>query len=212
MLIEFQQCNKLIETLHGTTVKKVFHVGAHIGEEAALYHAHGVTNVVWFEANETLLPTLDAQIRRYPMAQFIVPHPLFDENKKLKLNITNNPQSSSVFELGTHANHYPGIVVNQIKEVQAYRLDSLIEVQPPYLPWIDCDFINIDTQGAELAVLKGMGKHLRQPSLKGIYLEVNAEPLYKDIPLVTEIDGYLAENGFQRALTAWTKDGWGDAF
>lgn len=212
MLIEFQQCQQLIQALHGSAIKKVYHVGAHIGEESALYHAHGVEHVVWFEANEALLPALQQNIARYPMQQFIAPYPLFSENKTLKLNITNNPQSTSVFELGKHAEYYPGIVVNQVREVQAYRLDALMAVDPPYLPFTDCDFINIDTQGAELAILKGMGQYLRQPSLKGIYLEVNSEPLYKGIPLVSEIDGYLMDHGFQRMLSAWTKDGWGDAF
>jgi FkbM family methyltransferase len=211
MLIDFARCNKLIEALHGKFVRKIFHVGAHVGEEAAIYAANGVDQVIWFEANEALLHSLNQNICGFDMNQFVVPYALFDETKTLKFNITNNYQSSSVFALGKHAEYYPQIVVNEVREVQAFRLDSLIEVKPSYLPWWDFDFINIDTQGAELAVLKGLGKYIDQVSIKGVFLEVNSEMLYEGIPLVPEIDGFLSEHGFIRVLTAWTKDGWGDA-
>lgn len=212
MLIDFSQCNRLIEILHGIPVKKIYHIGAHVGEEASIYSDNKVEQVVWFEANESLLPALSKNISKYNMKQFIAPYALFDENKALKFNVTNNFQSSSIFELDKHAIYYPQIVVNEVKDIMAYRLDSLIEVEPCYLPWFDFDFINIDTQGAELAVLKGLGKYISQPSIKGIFLEVNSEPLYKGIPLISEIDAFLSRQSFYRILTKWTNDGWGDAF
>ncbi|MBF0329837.1 MAG: FkbM family methyltransferase [Nitrospirae bacterium] len=212
MLIDFSKCNRLIGALYSKPVKKIYHVGAHIGEEAFIYAANKVEKVVWFEANDSLLQSLSENISKYDIEQFIVPYALFDENKVLKLNVTNNFQSSSVFELDRHSAYYPQIIVSEIKEVQAYRLDSLIEAKQCHLPWIDFDFINIDTQGSELAVLKGLGNYISQQSLKGIFLEVNSESLYKGIPLVSEIDEFLARHSFFRVLTNWTKEGWGDAF
>lgn len=213
MLIEFAQCNQLIRALHGAAVKNVCHVGAHVGEEAAAYASNQVEQVIWFEANETLLPRLSQNIAQFSgMQQFIAPYALFHENAQLDFHVTNNFQSSSLFEIDKHAQYYPGITVQETKPVQAYRLDSLFELQPPYLPWTDVEFMNIDTQGAELAVLKGMGRYLDQASMKGIYLEVNSESLYKGIPLLPEIDSFLAEHGYCRVRTAWTQQGWGDAF
>lgn len=211
MLIEFSKCNSLIESLHGARVKKIFHVGAHIGEEAGVYAQNHVESVIWFEANTDLIPILNANISVYAMNQMIAPFALFNENKVLQFNITNNFQSSSFFDLEKHAEYYPQILVTGTKELQVFRLDSLIDVQPNCLPWHDFGFINIDTQGAELAVLQGLGKYIAMDSIKGIYLEVNSEPLYKDIPLVGEIDVFLDGFGFKRIITDWTDAGWGDA-
>lgn len=205
-------CNNIVQSLYGRKIKKIFHVGAHVGEEAKIYYDNHVEQVIWFEANEDLVPVLNNNIQRYNMKQMIVPYALFDENSELKFNITNNFQSSSLFSLDKHEEYYPQIVVSEIKNVQAFRLDSLIEVDPVYLPWHDFDFINIDTQGAELAILKGLGKHIEQTSLLGIYLEVNSEHLYKNIPLVSEIDAFLEKYRFKRIITKWTPEGWGDAF
>jgi hypothetical protein len=108
--------------------------------------------------------------------------------------------------LERHAKYYPNIKVIEQKQVMACRLDCLDN-----LAFYDFEFINIDTQGAELAILKGMGGLILSPSIKGIYLEVNKEALYKDIPLVDEIDEYLINYGFIRVLSKWTNEGWGDA-
>ncbi len=145
------------------------------------------------------------------MDQKIVPYGLFEENKLMKFNVTNNFQSSSIFELKDHSIFYPEIHVTETKEVQCYRLDSLIQVSPSYLPWHDFDFINVDTQGAELAVLKGLGLYLNQGSIKGVYLEVNERSLYENIPLVDEIDTFMRQHGFARLVSHWTDEGWGDA-
>lgn len=212
MLIEFSKCCRLIETIFDTPVRKVCHIGAHHGEEAATYHANGVQSVMWFEANEALLPVLRAHVKQYPMEQFILPHPLLDENRLVQLNITNNSQATSVFALDRVTEFYPQIVVEEVREVQGYRLDSLMAKTPAYLPWTDPDFLNIDTQGAELAILKGMGDYLDQASLKGIYLEVNWDTLYKDAPVIGEIDEFLLSHGFVRVMTYWTNAIWGDAF
>jgi FkbM family methyltransferase len=211
MLIEFKDCCHIIEAIHGRGIKKAFHVGAHLGEEAVSYAASGVEKVCWFEANQDLIGPLSEQLKTSNINHFIVPFGLHDTNTTLQLNITNGLQSSSFYELGTHAEHYPMIAVTERREMQVFRLDSLMDANPPVLPWVDFDFLNIDTQGAELAVLKGLGHHLADVQLCGIYLEVNSEPLYEGIPLIGEIDAYLEAYGFVRVMTAWTNAGWGDA-
>jgi FkbM family methyltransferase len=211
MLINFSKCVQLIEALHGEKVKKIFHVGAHAGEEAAAYAESGVDSVVWFEANTDLIPALSVNVNKFRLSNTIIPYGLFNENKVLKFNVTNNFQSSSLFELGSHSQYYPGIKVVESKNIHCYRLDALMDVNPPLLPWLDFNFINIDTQGAELAVLQGLGRHIDNASIKGIYLEINKESLYLGIPLVDEIDKYLKTYGFHRVLSAWTQEGWGDA-
>lgn len=211
MLINFQKCLDIVNSIHDSPIKRVFHIGAHEGQEAASYAQCDVQKVTWFEANPHLITKLENHVSQYQIDSQIIPYALWEESKELELNVTNYDQSSSVFELDKHTNYYPTIVVKEKIKIAAYRLDALIEVSPKFLNWHDFDFINIDTQGAELAILKGFGKYLSSDSLKAIYLEVNSETLYKNIPLVDEIDNFLAEFNFHRCITAWTQAGWGDA-
>lgn len=212
MLIKYQKCCDIIKLVHDMSPTKVLHIGAHTGEEAVDYCNNGVKEVIWFEANQDLIPKLQEHITRFDMNQQICPVALWDKNEILKFKITNNFQSSSFFDLNTHSAHYPGIVVTEEKDVQALRLDSIILHPDNLLIFNDFEFINIDTQGAELAILKGFGNQINANSIKGIYLEVNKEKLYADIPLVNEIDAYLSQFDFYRIKTSWTAAGWGDAF
>jgi FkbM family methyltransferase len=211
MLINFKDCSNIIKILHGTTLKSVYHIGAHEGQEAQAYYENGVEKVIWFEANTDLIETLKDNINNYSLDSQIIPYALWNENTELDFNITNFNQSSSFFELGKHSEYYPNITVEAKKKIKAFRLDSLLEIGNDFLKWHDFDFINIDTQGSELAILQGLGKYLSLDSLKGIYLEVNAEQLYKGIPVIGEIDTYLAQFNFLRCKTVWSNAGWGDA-
>ena len=211
MLIDYKNCVELIRACHDMTPKKILHIGAHTGEEAGPYQANGAEQVIWFEANESLIPALQAHLQTVPLNQQIIPAALWDSDTKLKFKITNNPQSSSFFDLEDHAKFYPQITVSEEREIQAYRLESLLDATPRQVMFSDFEFINIDTQGAELAILKGMGKYLHQPSVKAIYLEINRQELYKKIPLVAEIDAFLQPHHFYRIKSKWTTEGWGDA-
>ena len=211
MLIDFKDCSNIIKSLHGTATEYIYHVGAHEGQEAQAYSENGVKKVIWFEANTDLIDVLNSNIKNYPIDNQIIPYALWNENTELEFNITNHNQSSSFFELENHAEYYPGIIVEAKKKIKAFRLDSLIAIGNNFIKWHNFDFINIDTQGAELAILQGLGNHLSIDSLKGIYLEVNSEELYKGIPVVQEIDAYLAKFNFLRCKTVWSNAGWGDA-
>lgn len=211
MLIDFKDCSNIIKLIHGTTTENVYHIGAHEGQEAQAYSEHGVKKAIWFEANTDLIKALESNINKHSLENQIIPYALWNENTELEFNITNHNQSSSFFELEKHAEYYPNITVERKKKIKAFRLDSLISIGNDFLKWHDFDFINIDTQGAELAILKGFGNYLSLESLKGIYLEVNAEQLYKGIPVVSEIDAYLAQFNFMRCKTVWSNAGWGDA-
>jgi FkbM family methyltransferase len=211
MLIKFEKCVDVIQSIHNSPINTIFHIGAHEGQEAESYAQFNVKKVAWFEANPNLISKLEAHVNKFPIENQIIPYALWDKTTELEFNITNYDQSSSIFALDKHSEYYPNIFVNQKIMINAFRLDSLIEVSPKYLKWDDFDFINIDTQGAELAILRGFGKYLSSTKLKAIYLEVNSEKLYKNIPLVNEIDDFLKNFDFFRCITSWTQSGWGDA-
>jgi FkbM family methyltransferase len=126
MLIDFNLCTKLIELTHGARVRKVYHIGAHEGEEASIYAQNMVSNVIWFEANMTLIEKLKKHIDSFKITQHIIPCALWDEDSYFDFHVTNNPQSSSFFELSKHSDYYPSITVDRIEKIKTYRLDTLI--------------------------------------------------------------------------------------
>lgn len=82
----------------------------------------------------------------------------------------------------------------------------------------DVDYLKVDVQGHELAVLKGGIASLKKAV--AIEIEVEFSPIYKNVPLFAHVDSFLKEQGFELAafphLETW-KHGrresliWGDA-
>jgi hypothetical protein len=123
--------------------------------------------------------------------------------EEISFKITNNGQSSSVFDFGSHEEHYPEIKLQKSEALLSSRLDSILpsDLRP--------NFLNLDIQGAEYQALQGLGDLL--DSFDYVYSEVNRTQLYKGIMEVAEIDRYLKDFGFVRVATSWTNAGWGDA-
>jgi len=76
-----------------------------------------------------------------------------------------------------------------ITNIKCRRLDSIWEELN-----IDFDFIKIDTQGADLNVIKSLGKYL--DNIVGIHTELNFRSFYENIYLFNYADKYLREKGF----------------
>jgi FkbM family methyltransferase len=72
--------------------------------------------------------------------------------------------------------------------VETRRLADVAEID-------DVDFIKMDVQGAELAVLENAGRLLDTCLL--IQTEVEFVPMYKDQPMFADVDRYLRSQGFQ---------------
>jgi len=184
---------------YNLNIKGVIHVGAHELEELSIYKKYNIneSNIIWFEANPYL-----ANKNKHRNVIHAAISDINDE--ELTLHITNNGQSSSLLELDKHAEYYPHIINIEEIKVKTKRLDSLIHDFDKY------NMINIDIQGCELMALKGLGDNIKK--LEYLYLEVNEEHLYKDCPLVGDIDEYVKQFGFYRLETSMTDKGWGDAF
>lgn len=205
MLIDFRQ----LFPRWDIKPKGVLHVGGNIGEEFPVYIGLGILNQIWFEPNPKLYEILSKKV---VVSGTIVAYDgcVGDENKDVVLHISNNAgQSSSILELGTHKEVHPDVHYVEDITVHMVRLDTMSgELWDRIIK--DVDFLNIDVQGAELKVLKGMGDLLHQ--FKSAYLEVNKAHLYEGCALVEEIDEYLATFGFERVETLWCGNtNWGDA-
>jgi FkbM family methyltransferase len=187
--------------------KGAFHVGASYGQEVEEYYKNGIEHTVWIEALRNVYSQLLLNLMPYKDA-IAINECVSDVNgKEVLFNVANNEgQSSSILEFGTHIKEHPTVkFVNRIK-METIRLDTLIKKYR--LDMSKYDFLNIDLQGAELMALKGLGDYLN--GFRYLYLEVNRAELYKECPMVEELDEYVKPFGFERVETKWTNFGWGD--
>ena len=204
MLIHFEEIKQILLSnnidIHGS-----FHLGAHDCEELDFYNRLGVKNenIVWVDAIPSKVT--EAKNRGIPNVYNAV---ITDKNdEEVIFHISNNVQSSSVLDFGTHSQEHPWVVyVDKIKQ-KSITIDTFFERNN-----IDAskyNFWNVDIQGAELMALRGAIQSIKYA--KVLYLEVNEKELYKNCGLITEIDDFLSQYHFKRVLTHMTIHGWGDA-
>jgi FkbM family methyltransferase len=204
MLIKFDEIKKVL-LYYKINITGGFHLGAHNCEELSFYNNLGLQNkdVVWIDA----IPEKVVQAKRRGIPNVYNAVITDKDDEEIIFNISNNGQSSSVLEFGTHSSAYPSIVyVNKIRQ-QSITIDTFFERNN-----IDAskyNFWNFDIQGAELLALKGATESIKYA--KAIYLEVNEKELYKKCGLVHEIDTFLSQYNFKRVYTIMTRVGWGDA-
>ena len=205
MLITF---DKLVQAFN-MKVTGIFHVGAHDCEEMTAYNRQGVPmqNTYWVEAMPDKIIT---NKQKYGENLNIYQAVVYDEdNAEVPFYITNNGESSSILEFGSHEKNHPQVFVVKKETMKTTRLDTLIEKNN--IPIEKLNFLNFDIQGVELRALKSMEKYLQH--IDYIYTEVNTEDVYKGCDKMNDIDKYLNEFGFQRTATyVITHIGWGDAF
>lgn len=190
-----------------TNRKGVIHVGGHEGEERFWYNKMGFKSVVWFEPIKDKYEILEENIKHISPPQIAYNFGISEVEGKHKFHIANNGQSSSLLEFGTHAKNHPNVkFINDI-EIECIRLDTFCKnsAYPDFY-----NFLNIDTQGTELSVIKSLGEYIKD--IDYIYTEVNTEEVYKGCALLSEIDEYLSKYGFIRIALKMTKANWGDAF
>jgi len=212
MLISMEKCVKT----NGAKFKGVIHIGAHLGEECESYRNNEIKNVIWVEANHKLMDSLKELTELLVPPEDNVMNQIFfnevltsKDNETIKFNITNNNQSSSILELGTHKDYYPHITIVETVELKSKRFDTIVKNEN-----IDMnlyDFINLDVQGAELEVLKGFGDILNNSNIKAIYTEINLEELYIGAPKLEELKKFLENYGFEMVLLETVPQQWGDA-
>lgn len=187
-------------------IKNIIHVGAHECEELNTYLSLGVDRIIWIEANPEKYAIIEDKISNFSYMHLFK----FDagnEETKTELNISNNGQSSSLMELGSHAIHYPNNqyvskVCVDVRTIGKYMDESGFELAK-------FNFLNLDIQGYELEALKGCSNLLE--GIDYVYTEINYEQVYKNNATAHELSSLLTTHGFKKD-TKKTEQGWGDAF
>ena len=191
---------------YNLNITGILHVGAHECEEIYAYEILiPRTKILWVEAMSNKVSLCKIKFPNILIEEAAVS----DKIENLTFNVSNNGQSSSLLELGTHLIMYPQIHYVNSFAVTTKVLSSIISKYD-----IPFNFLNLDIQGAELKAIKGMLDYL--PNIDYIYSEVNSDHVYKDCALIGEIDEYLSGFGFERVEIEWAVAEkvctWGDAF
>jgi FkbM family methyltransferase len=204
MLLSIESIREALAS-HNITLTGVFHVGAHECEELSLYKNLNVAkeNIVWVDAIPSKV--MQAKERGIPNVYNAVITDKDDE--EIEFHISNNGQSSSVLEFGTHTQEHPGIVYVATMQVHTITIDTFFSRNN--MDASNYNFWNFDIQGAELLALKGATQSIQHAN--ALYLEVNEKELYVHCGLIHEIDAFLSTHNFTRVLTNMTPHGWGDA-
>jgi FkbM family methyltransferase len=188
-----------------TSELTIFEIGACEGEDSIKYSKlFKKAKIYAFEPFPQNVEMIEKNLSKYKVQNVIV------FNKALSLNegtaefyvSDGRPEdapesdwdygnkSSSLLPPDKHAEMVPFIKFNKKITVETITIEVFCKSNN--LPVID--YIHMDVQGAELMVLQGAGKFIN--SIKAIWLEVAKVHLYKNQPLVDDINNFMVANNF----------------
>lgn len=137
----------------------------------------------------------------------VVPMAVSESDGCAEFNITASPASSSLLPIDDdNARQWIGggeiRVVNKTT-VPTIRLDTFMNLAGIHA----VDYLKIDAQGADLAVLKSSGNRLKD--FRKIYLEVSVtpHPVYQGCASKKETVEFLGERGFELVAVETQSDG-----
>jgi FkbM family methyltransferase len=173
----------------------IVEVGAHVGIDTLEFGVmYPKGRIISFEPQKDLFV---AAVERTWNAEnvSIFPYAISSEYSLQKFYVSSGAStgSSSLLNPTKHLEHHP--------DVQFDENDSQMVVTVPLgeackeLGIQKIDLLWIDTQGAELLVLKGAAEML--PHTSFIYLECSVDPLYEGGASYDEIKTFLSAHGFQ---------------
>lgn len=202
MLISSEKVKELLAQ-YNINIHSVLHIGSHICEEAHFYNELNAQDVIWIDANESLVHKMKKEGVDHVFHAVISD----EDDKDVIFNVANNGQSSSILELGTHKHEHPQIYYTHHIPSKTMTIDTFFKTHS--LDPTKYNFWNLDIQGAELKALKGGIQAIKSALV--IYIEVNEKELYQNCGMLGEIDALLESFHFKRVLTEMTPHSWGDA-
>ncbi len=152
--------------------------------------------VVGFEPDEREYINLSARKSQNKNVTYLNTLVHKEYSPKVKFNLYAVQQLSSLFQ--------PNVdLLSKFGKTDTWRVARSVEVKVDSLDnqlrknnIEDVDFVKIDTQGSELAVLEG-AKGILDGAAFGVYVEAEFTPVYKDQPLFSDVDTFLRRHGFQ---------------
>lgn len=182
------------ETLLQLNIKGIIHIGAHNCEEQDFYNSIGINDIFWIDANAK-----SDNIHNYLVSD--------NDGEEYTFNISNNTESSSMYNMKLHLIEYPDITYENTITLKSNTIDTIYNVnnidKTKYNMW------NICVQGAELKALQGGINNIN--NIDVIFTKVYNKELYDNCPTAYDIDNFLLKHNFDRVITEYTINGWGVA-
>ena len=208
MIFNLQQ----VQRATGVRITGAIHVGAFVGEELSDYRSLGLDNTILFEPQEKLYDMV--KFKCWPTEK-VFNIALGSEEQEVEMFVSDREggwrqgagASSSILEPKKHLAEHPEVTFPEKQEITVKRFDKFIEENDIDIKYHN--LLNIDVQGYELEVLKGIGEYLNKIDI--VIVEVNRDETYKDCALIEEVDEHLARFNFNRIAVVWQSQSWGDA-
>ena len=166
-------------------------VGARGGLAANWNQVAGMLRVIAFDPDARVASHYEGNVREV----VFIPKALHEAPGSYPFYVSAHLFESSFLKPNFPLLHLYGIdrlfETTQVIPVETTTLDN---IATEHGPWFD--FIKIDTQGSELAILRG-GESMLRGLTFGLQVEVEFVPLYVDQPLFADIDVYLRARGFE---------------
>jgi FkbM family methyltransferase len=184
----------------------VIHVGGHHGEEAAYYVAHGVADVVWFEADPDAFAQLVRNTARFAGHRCVAALAADVDGDERLFYRHRFPGGTKRGFCSTFAWNTPAVARDPVLS----RLETF-DVRPMRTVTVATalrergfapsrfQYLSLNVQGAELLVLRGLGEYLA--ALDWIFCdgEPDGGSRYAGAPTIGEVAGWLAPRGFRAA-------------
>lgn len=169
-------------------------VGSNRGDFAAAVDAHcGVSKGVLVEPQPGLRPQLAA---RFPDRRFQVSDcALSDHTGVQEFEILAADSCSSLLRVKAETGFRERQIDVRVIERRQVRLSTLDDLMAEQSWDGPIDLLKIDTQGNELAVLRGAARTL--PRVQLLWIEVSFRSLYDGDALFPEVHEWLSANGFR---------------
>jgi FkbM family methyltransferase len=191
----------------------VLQVGASYGQEMDWFVQNGIAAGVFIEPLPEPFRVLSASCMQRP--HFVAVNALCAEQTGQKVTFhvaSNGGMSSSMLAPLNHLTEFDFVRFDQQVQLVSNRLDHVIEFLRRNGHGEACDALDLlymDTQGAELKVLRGAG-----PVLDGINFvltEVTRNRMYDGAPDLAELMAFLAPHGFTLNNVNFDRHHHGDA-
>lgn len=207
--LEIPNGRKLLNLFGKYEELTIFDIGACEGEDSIRYaRFFPLSKVHSFEPSPSNFDIVSKNVNRYKLKDRIYTNKFALSNKKgsAAFYLSNGRpsdvkpkgdwdygnKSSSLLEPGKTLDINPWLKFEKKTTVKTETIDNYCATKK-----IDSiDLIHMDVQGAELMVLKGAKKMLR--NVKAIWLEVEAVELYKEQPLKKDVEKFMKQAGFKK--------------
>ncbi len=176
----------------------VLQVGSSYGQEMAWFLDNGITAGIFIEPLPEPFQALSRSCLQRP--GFVAVNALCSEETGQKVSFhvaSNGGMSSSMLQPKNHLTEFDFVRFDQTVELVTNRLDHVVAFLRNNGHAAVCDTVDLlymDTQGAELKVLRGAGAVL--DGIRYVVSEVTRNQLYAGSPSLMDLMSFLEPHGF----------------